>query len=352
MFNRLLVLTIVLLLPWFLTQAQTHDNHDHQPAEQPATEEQHHDDHDDDSDADGHDDHTDSRDQDAEIDSHYDHDDELIVELTPEAVALAGIELATVSHGQIGSVIELPGEVGFNEDKLTHIAPRFAGIAQQAKYRIGDFVEIGSTMAIVESNESMNSYTITAPMSGWVIERHITPGEFVSEENSIYVIADLSTVWVNLAVYPKDCSRVKVGQTARIKAVGSANSTRGEIEYITPIIDFRTRSASARISLPNPDNAWRPGIFVQATVNCEGQSETLVVERDAVQYLDEERVVFVADGPNRFRPAEVSVGESDDHYTQIVSGLDEGTEYVSRGAFELKAKIVTSNLDAHAGHGH
>ena len=85
----------------------------------------------------------------------------------------------------------------------------------------------------------------------------------MSEENSIFVIADLSTVWVNLAVYPKDADRIKKGQIAEIKVIGSQNITSGIIEYITPIVDLHTRSLTARIILDNPNNLWRPGSFVR-----------------------------------------------------------------------------------------
>jgi cobalt-zinc-cadmium efflux system membrane fusion protein len=340
----IVALAFALVLSTGRLMAQDEHDHDHeQPAEAVHAESE-----------DEHEGHGEEMESDSPADPHdqEDHTDELIVELTPAAAEMVGLKMSTVSHGRVGSLIELPGEVGFNEDQLAHISPRFAGIALEVKYRVGDYVEAGSAMAVVESNESMNPYTITAPMSGWVIDRHITPGEFVSQENSIYVIADLSTVWVNLAVYPKDCDCVLSGQVARIKSIGGTNSTEGTIDYITPIIDLRTRSATARITLPNPDNIWRPGTFVQATVATEGKEETLVVEKAAVQYLDDVKIVFVVDGPNKFRPVEVIAGESDDRYTQIVSGLDEGVEYVSQGAFELKARIVTSNLDAHAGHGH
>lgn len=289
-----------------------------------------------------------------EADPHAGHDHEagLIVELTPEAAGLAGLEISEVHRAKVGYVIELPGEVEFNQDRLAHISPRFGGIVLQAHARVGDFVEAGKAMAVVESNESMSSYTITAPISGWVIERHLNPGEYVSEESSLYVIADLSTVWVNLAVYPKDCDQIVVGQTVLIEAVGSPNTTSGTIDYVSPLMDVRTRSATARITLSNPGNAWRPGTFVQASVNTVGRAETWVVEKDAVQYLDDERVVFVADGPNVYRPVQVSTGLSDDKHTEILNGLVAGDRYVAKGAFDLKAKIVTSNLDAHAGHGH
>jgi len=347
MSNRFMILFFALLLPWYVSDVSAQDDHDH--VNEQRAKETH----------DGHEDHDHTEDNDhashddcADDDDHEGHNEELIVELTPEAMKLAGITISSVRQGHIARTIEFPGEVGFNEDRVAHITPRFAGIALQANCRVGDYVNEGEIVAIVESNESMNSYSIKAPISGWVIDRHITSGEFVSEENSIYVIADLSTVWVNLAVYPKDADRIKRGQVAEIKALGSKSIAAGSIEYVTPIMDLRTRSLMARITLPNPDNAWRPGSFVQATIATETGSEGLVVEKSAVQYLDEKSVLFVVDGPNRFIPLEVITGESDHNYIQILSALGAGTEYVSAGAFELKAKIVTSNLDAHAGHGH
>ncbi len=320
-----LIVALVLAVPVILTAGTEHDE-DH--SGEPGLQE--------------------SLDQHCEGDEHL---DELVVELTPQAVAMAGISISKVSRGRIGETIDLPGEVGFNEDRLVHIAPRFAGIALQTMYRVGDYVDAGSVVATVESNESMNSYSITAPISGWVIERHICPGEFVSEENSIYVIADLSQVWVNLAVFPKDADRVTKGRDVQIKAIGSDIRSNGTIEYVTPIMDVHTRSLTARVVLPNPDNTWRPGTFVQGTVVAQAGDEGLVVEKNAVQYLDEESVVFVVDGLNRYRPVEVTTGESDIHHVRILAGLEEGTEYVADGAFELKARIVTSSLDGHAGHG-
>ncbi|MCP4582225.1 MAG: efflux RND transporter periplasmic adaptor subunit [candidate division Zixibacteria bacterium] len=348
MFIKIVIVLVVLLLPWIISDVSAQDKHDHDHSnEQQVQEVDNHEDHDHESD----DDHGET-DADEDHSDHEGHSDEFTVTLTPEAIKLAGITFSQAKHGHIGRTVELPGEIGFNEDRLAHIAPRFAGIARQTNYRVGDYVEEGDVVAIVESNESMNSYSITAPISGWVINRHITPGEYVSEENSIYVIADLSKVWVNLAVYPKDINTIKKGQVVEIEAIGSGNIITGSIEYVTPIIDCQTRSATARITLLNPDNIWRPGAFVQATVTIEPGNESLLVEKNAVQYLNEKSVLFIADGPNEFMPVDVVTGDSDHGYIQIMSGLSEGTKYVSNGAFELKAKIVTSNLDAHAGHGH
>jgi cobalt-zinc-cadmium efflux system membrane fusion protein len=260
--------------------------------------------------------------------------------------------MSTVKYGFIGKSIDLPGEVGFNEDRLVHVAPRFAGIAKEARKRVGDYVSEGDVIAVVESNESLTPYYIEAPLTGRIIKRHITPGEYVSDERSIYVIADLSTVWVNLAVYPKDAEDIAEGQRVSLRAIGSDVRAEGTIEYVTPVLDIDTRSITARVVLPNRNNTWRPGTFVQARVNTDSGEECLVVRREAVQIIDDQNVVFVAEDERRYRAVPVLIGESDADNTRVLSGLKEGTEYVTRGAFELKAKIITGSMGEHAGHGH
>jgi cobalt-zinc-cadmium efflux system membrane fusion protein len=285
-------------------------------------------------------------------DEHVDPE-EGILELTPEAVQMAGITLARAGQGRIGTSIHVPGEVGFDEDRLVHVVPRFAGIAKDVLCRVGDRVRSDDVVAIVEGNESLSKYSIKAPISGWIIEKDVTPGEFVSEENPIYVIADLSHVWVNLAVYPKDANKIKPGQTVILHAIGSDLWTEGTIEYLTPVLDARTRSMTARIVLPNPENTWRPGTFVHADIVVPGSGEEhLLVEKDAVQILNDERVVFVPEDEVHFRPIPVETGESDPRFIEILRGLDEGMEYVVTGAFELKASVVTGAQGGHAGHGH
>jgi len=274
------------------------------------------------------------------------------IEVSPENIKMAGITLTKATTGKIRSYLDLGGEVGFNEDRLAHITPRFSGIAKEVRFKVGDYVSSGDVVAIIESNESMTHYPLKAPLSGSVIEKHILPGEHVSETESVYIVADLSSVWVNLAVYPKDAANVKSGQKVSISAVGVSRVIGGTIQYVTPVMDQQTRRITARVVLPNSNNEWRPGTFVNAQVEAGEGREGLVVEKDAVQILGDKSVVFVSDEPNRFKPVEITTGESDSHHVQIKSGMEPGMEYVNSGAFELKAKIVTSSLGGHAGHGH
>jgi cobalt-zinc-cadmium efflux system membrane fusion protein len=332
-----------------------HEGHDHDGTDEDAD----HEGHDHEAEAeDGHDNDAeaeDGHDHDAEAEDGHndeDHGEEGLISLSSEAVNMAGITTSHVERGSIAQSIELPGEIGFNEDRLIHITPRFAGIARKANYRVGDYVEAGNVLAVIESNESLTAYNIKAPISGWIISRHISTGEFVGQENSIYILADLSTVWANLAVYAKDADYVKPGMEIEITAVGSEQQAHGIISYVSPVLDINTRSLTARVILANNGNTWRPGTFVRAHITTDHGYEGLLVKKNAVQVLDGESVVFVLKGENRYQPVPVKTGDYDVENIIIISGLEADTEYVSQGAFELKAKIVTSNLDAHAGHGH
>ncbi|HEX3018848.1 MAG TPA: efflux RND transporter periplasmic adaptor subunit [Chitinispirillaceae bacterium] len=282
--------------------------------------------------------------------AHDEGAEEIIV--AAEFIEMAGITLAKVSKGKINKSINLSGEIGFDEERVVHITPRFAGIVKEAKYKVGEYVNSGDVLASIESNQSMTHYSIKAPMSGRIIQKHAVTGEHVSEQESIYVLADLSKVWVNLALYPKDAEKIKVGQLAMISAVGSDIRSEGLIQYITPVMDTQTRKITARVVLVNRNDMWRPGLFVNANIAVDAGREELVIDKNAVQILNNKQVVFIQHEPNAFKPIEVVVGECDYKKIHVVSGLEDGMEYVNNGAFELKAKVITSSLGEHAGHGH
>ncbi|MEE9443030.1 MAG: efflux RND transporter periplasmic adaptor subunit [candidate division Zixibacteria bacterium] len=355
-FRLVLIITVLVFAFWSLSltdstsniQNQTDPHENDQKTDDDHKKSELGDDHDLDAQTDDGHDHTA---EESEGDEH-DEEEEGVIELSEEAIKMAGINLSTVIKGRLGNSLDLPGEITFNEDQVVHISPRFEGIAREARFTVGDYVNAGDIVAVVESNESMSPYNIKSPISGWIIVRHISKGEFVSAENSIFVIVDLSTVWVNLAVYPKDADRVRPGMKASIEAIGSDIHAEGTIEYITPILDVNTRSITARVVLPNPDNQWRPGTFVHAAITTDYGKPGLLVEKDAVQILDNEKIVFIAEVPGHFIITHIETGEYDSKYIKVLSGLEQGMQYVADGAFELKAKLVTGSLGGHAGHGH
>ena len=283
---------------------------------------------------------------------HGEHGDELLVRLTDEGVKLAGITTAVLTKQTLRQSVLLPGEVVFNEEKLAHVAPRFEGIIKDVAVTTGNQVGAGDVLAVIENNEHLTRYSVTAPLSGRVIEKHAVRGEFATPENTLFVIADLATVWVRCFVNQQYESIVREGQRVMVRSVGADQSASGTVDYLPPVIDPATRSLTARIVLPNQHGKWRPGQFVDVEVSAQKGRSVLAVERDALQHMGEKNIVFVPDGNNSYKPVEVIVGERDATYTEIVAGLDSAAVYVAGGAFELKAQLVTSTLGEHAGHGH
>ena len=126
---------------------------------------------------------------------------------------------------------------------------------------------------------------------------------------------------------------------------------QGTIDYVGPVLEHETRTALARIILSNPDGTLRPGTFVKAHIAVESDEVAVAVPRDALQTIEGETVLFVPTG-HGFEAHPVATGRSSHAIVEIVSGFDPGWSYVIKGAFELKAILVTGELDSHAGHGH
>ena len=198
---------------------------------------------------------------------------------------------------------------------------------------------------------NLGVYALRAPFSGTVIQKHITRGEKLADDADAFTVADLSAVWVNLSAYQKDLPYLEKGREVVLSAGGTIGEATAHIAFVAPIVDETTRTALVRVVLPNPDGRWRPGLFVRGAVEADKAAAGVLVPREAVQHVHGKDAVFVpaADG---FEPKPVTVGRSSRTRVEVLSGLGPGDRYVARGAFELKAKLVTSGLGAHAGHGH
>ncbi|RJR31720.1 MAG: HlyD family efflux transporter periplasmic adaptor subunit [Candidatus Latescibacterota bacterium] len=274
------------------------------------------------------------------------------VTLTAEAMRLAGVRIREISLESIGRTIELPGEIRYNDERLIHITPRFAGVIREVRARIGEPVRRGEVLAVIESNASLAPYSIEAPIAGRVVEMHASLGEFVGEDRDLFVVADLSTVWADCEAFVENLPFVSVGRPITITAVGSEESVDGTIAYVSSALDPATRSAVVRAIIPG-SGLWRPGVFIRGIVRVPAGARVPAVARDAVQLLGGNPVIFVeGDEPGEFRPVAVRTGRRDGSFVELLEGPPPGARYVAEGAFDLKAQIVTREAGAHAGHGH
>jgi cobalt-zinc-cadmium efflux system membrane fusion protein len=350
------------------------------------------------------------------------------IALTPEIITEAGIEIAEAAGGRLRQTIALPGEVVLNPDKLAHIVPRVGGIVGDVKKTVGDQVETGDLLAVLESrelaearaaylagqqrlalaqanlaaNEELKAkgivpdleflaakrdlaeaeielraaefklhtlgvpqaelaaveqqsdekfpfHELRAPFAGTVIARHITSGEVVTTETDVFQLADLGDVWVNLTVYQKDLENVKAGQRVSVITGHDIARTSGTISYVSPVVDEATRTAVARVVLPNPDGRWRPGLFVTGRVETDFVDVAVLVPRSALQSVEGNDSVFV-ETPEGFARRPVTVGRANETQVEITAGLRPGERYVAAGAFSLKAQLGKASFGS--GHAH
>ncbi len=198
-----------------------------------------------------------------------------------------------------------------------------------------------------EHDVNVAIYEMRAPFDGTIVEKHIALGEFLREDDDPFVVADLDSVWVNITVYAKDLFLVHTGQQVFIRADGIAEEVSGAITYLGPVVGEKTRTALARIVLPNPDGHWRPGLFVTASIAVREEEVPVAVPTTALQTLEEKTVVFVKED-GAFKPRPVIVGRRNGKLVEIAGGLKPGEHYVTEGAFTLKAQLMKESF----GEGH
>jgi cobalt-zinc-cadmium efflux system membrane fusion protein len=270
------------------------------------------------------------------------HDETLV--LTDEQVKAAGIELVAAGPGELDIEASLPGEVKLNADNLSHIVPRFGGAITQIHKNLGDRVGKGETLAVIESNESLASYQIKALTAGTIIQKHATIGEVVPENTEVFVVANLETVWIDMNVYPKDLPYVQEGQTVHVSGPAKGLVAEGKISYVGPLVSEHTRTAMARAIISNKDGKWRPGMFVTAKVAVEKVSVAIKVPKESVQNVEGKQSVFVKTAKG-YLPTPVTLGRADDKYFEILEGLQAGDQFVTEGAFMLKAEKGKSEAE-------
>jgi cobalt-zinc-cadmium efflux system membrane fusion protein len=188
------------------------------------------------------------------------------------------------------------------------------------------------------------SYQVRAPFDGMVMEKRITLGESVKEDAHIFTIADLSTVWADVAVPATALNVVRVGSDVVVKATAFDATAAGKIAYVGSLLGEQTRTAKARVALPNPDRAWRPGLVVNVEILTNRTDATLAVPADAVHTVNDKSTVFLR-VPGGFVPQEVTLGRSDGKLVEVTKGLAAGSQVAGTNSFVLKSELGKSSAE-------
>jgi cobalt-zinc-cadmium efflux system membrane fusion protein len=186
--------------------------------------------------------------------------------------------------------------------------------------------------------DALSRYELKAPFDGMIVEKDITLGESVNTDDKIFTISDLSTVWADISVPANALSAVRVGSNAVIESTAFESSANGTVSYVGSLVGQQSRAATARVTLPNPEGVWRPGLFVKVRVGAGEASVPVAVSPDAIHTLEEKPVVFVRTD-HGFAAQPIVTGRSDSEAVEIKEGLQAGARYALDNSFIIKSEL-------------
>jgi Cu(I)/Ag(I) efflux system membrane fusion protein len=244
------------------------------------------------------------------------------------------------------------------DPELTYMRKQLLDAARQ-KLRLLGLSD--QDISAVEGSDSVGSdLTLRSPVSGYVLEKTVLPGQFIGADQNLFTIADLSTIWVLADVYEQDFARIKIGQSAEMTLTALPGETiAGKVAFIYPSVSAQSRTLRVRLEFANPSLLLRPGMYADLQL-LQDNEPVLALPTDAVMDGGETKYAFVMHDGKHFEPRLLKLGRSGGDWTEVLSGLSEGDEVVTSANFlidsesRLKAAIAGMGgtaKDEHAGHG-
>ncbi|NMY96575.1 efflux RND transporter periplasmic adaptor subunit [Pseudomonas proteolytica] len=350
----------------------------------------------------------------ASVKAPEEEEEEGVLVLNEQQIQAAGIQLAKAQPRQISTLLSLPGEVRFDEDRTSHIVPRAAGVVESVKVNLGQKVKQGELLAVIASQQISdqrselaasqrrvelarttfqrerqlwqdkisaeqdyllarqslqeaeialnnarqkmnalsgsavlaggNRYELRAPFAGVVVEKHLGVGEVVSETSAAFTLSDLSQVWVTFGVFPKDLNKVQVGRPVKVSSAEMGTDVMGTVAYVGNLLGEQTRTATVRVSVANPDDSWRPGLFVAVQVATDSYPAPVTVPVEAIQTVEDKPSLFVRTAEG-FVTRHVELGVSENGFVEVRQGLEAGVEVATVGSFVLKSELGKASAE-------
>lgn len=280
--------------------------------------------------------------------SEGEHDEDMPrVEIDAAALDAAGVKLAAAGPGTIRETLTLTGRIMLQPSARAEVRAPYPGVVKSVEKNIGDPVERGDVLARVESSESLQTYSVVAPISGTILERTTNVGD-VSDGNALFLIGDLSRLQAELNVVTHDIDRVAAGQAVSILGLDGEARYQGAIASVLPVTDAHSQTLIARVPVAlEASQALRPGMAIRGEVVVGETAASIIAPVDAVQSLEGRSVVFVQEG-DAIEARAVTLGRSGAGSVEITEGLAAGEIMVAENAFLVKAEIGKGSAE----HGH
>lgn len=258
--------------------------------------------------------------------------------ITPDNAKAAGIETAVAGPAEIRETLTLYGSIRPNAERQQEVRARYPGVVRSVAKRPGENVAKGELLLSIESNDSLEPYPIRSPIAGTVLERRVNPGEAVDGSTTLLVVADLSSVWGEFALFARDLGRVRSGMTVLVRSSDGQTWGEAKIAYVAPAGSGDTQSVIARAVVGNRDGHWIAGQFVTGDAVVDDRRAAVTVVPGALQKLGDDSVVFVQT-ERGFAPRKVVIGKRGVEAVEITQGLNAGERYAARNSYLIKAEL-------------
>ncbi|HNP84080.1 MAG TPA: efflux RND transporter periplasmic adaptor subunit [Nitrospira sp.] len=203
----------------------------------------------------------------------------------------------------------------------------------------------------LDRNHTIRSHVpVVAPFDGRIIARNLTKGEVVETTEKLFVVADLTDVWVTAVIPEKDIPYIRPDQTGTGQSVEvhvaayPGQAFQGRITYVGDVLDPATRTMRLRLELPNPERKLKPAMYATVRVYSEPEANALLIPESAVQRDRDRQFVFVEREPAIFEARDVKLGSSNGRELKVLDGLLEGESIVTNGAFVLKSELLGEQM--------
>ena len=307
------------------------------------------------------------------------------VTIAPEVIQNLGIRTAVAERSRLWRSIDTVGYVDFDESKVSHIHLRTEGwIEHLAVHSEGDRIRKGEKLLELYSPELVNAQSefvqalaggnrsliqasqerlsalgipaeqiktlkksrkvnqnivIRAPQDGVVSNLAVRHGMFIKPDKQVMSLADLSSVWLVAEIFERQADWVKVGQTAEVSlAFLPGHTWEGQVEYIYPSLDPKTRTLKARLRFPNPDEALKPNMYANVKIYGGAKDDVIVIPVEALIRTGREERVVIALGDGRFESRTVTAGIESGDWVAIIEGIQPGDRVVTSGQFLIDSE--------------
>ncbi|MEW6016950.1 MAG: efflux RND transporter periplasmic adaptor subunit [Pseudomonadota bacterium] len=261
--------------------------------------------------------------------------------ISAEAARAGGVKTERAGGAIVGELLDLSGRVEVTPEGQGEVRAWYPGRIMAMAGSLGQQVRRGQLLARVESSNSLQTYSIPAPISGVIVKKNANVGD-VAYDQPLYVIADPTKLHAEFFVYPRDAERIRPGQRVELRSLSGDGRATSRIETVLPTADLASQTLIAHVEIPaSLAGSFRPGMGVEGSVQVAAKSVPLAVRTKALQRFRDFTVVFAKVG-DTYEVRMLELGAQTPEWTEVLGGLEPGTEYVTDGAFLIRADVEKS----------